>query len=96
MASRTRFATVLKMLPSLPGWVIDDVASVREEVEEWLGTTEAERWHLAKACARDAIWAIRASGMAGRILEHVDPLPESTVRALERLRSRAGWGSDVR
>jgi hypothetical protein len=42
------------------------------------------------------MWAIRASGMAGRILEHVDPLPESTVRALERLRSRAGWGSDVR
>jgi len=84
------------MLPSLPGWVIDDIASVREEVQEWVHTTEAERWHLAKACARDAIWAIRASGMARRILDQVDPLPESTVRALERLRSRAGWGRGVR
>jgi hypothetical protein len=93
MASAPQFATVFGMLPRLPGWVVDDVTSVREEVKEWVGTTEAERWRLAKACARDAIWAIRASGMARRILDQVDPLPASTVRALERLRTRAGWGS---
>lgn len=84
------------MLPKLPGWVIDDVASVREEVKEWRGTTPAQRWHLARACARDAMWAMRAGGMASRIASHVDPLPESSVRALERLRRDAGWGRDPR
>lgn len=80
------------MLSKLPGWVVDDVTSVREEVAEWIGTTPAERWQLAMLCARDAIWATHLSGHPARILEQVDPLPESTIRALERLRRQAGWG----
>ncbi len=80
------------MLAKLPGWVVDDVTSVRAEVAEWIGTTEAERWRLARLCARDTIWAVNASGHRDRILGHEDPLPESTVRALERLRRKAGWG----
>ncbi len=84
------------MLSKLPGWVVDDVTSVREEVKEWAGTTPAERWRMAQMCARDAMWAIRASGMAQRILDQVDPLPESTVRALQRLRHEAGWGRERR
>lgn len=78
------------MSGELPGWVIDDTSSVLEEVKEWRGLTPRELWRLAEACSRDAMWAIRASGMAQRILDHVDPLPESTIRALERLRQRAG------
>jgi hypothetical protein len=84
------------MRGKLPGWVVDDVTSVLEEVEEWRGTTPAERWRLAQACARDAIWAARASGMAERILDQTDPLPESTLAALERLRRVAGWGREHR
>lgn len=80
----------------LPGWVIADDASVLEEVKEWRGTTVAERWRLAQACARDAMWAARASGIASRILEQQDPLPESTLRALERLRAATGWGRGAR
>ncbi len=80
----------------LPGWVTDDVASVLEEVKEWRGTTATERWRLAEACARDAMWAARASGMPRRILDQVDPLPESTLRALERLRRASGWGHEHR
>ena len=80
------------MAMKLPGWVVDDATSVREEVQEWRALTVAERWRLAQACARDAIWAARASGMAQRILEHEDPLPPSSVAALARLRSDAGWG----
>jgi uncharacterized damage-inducible protein DinB len=74
------------VLAKLPGWVIDDDASVREEVAEWKGLSPAERWKLAHLCARDAIWAARISGDLQRILDYVDPLPESTVTALERLR----------
>jgi hypothetical protein len=84
------------MLEKLPAWVVDDVTSVREEVKEWRGLTAAQRWRLARACAKDALWAARASGMVDRILDRVDPLPESSLRALERLRREAGWGSGRR
>jgi hypothetical protein len=79
------------MLADLPGWVIDNAASVRAEVAEWRHLSEAELWRLAVLCSRDTIWAIRASGEASRILERVDPLPSDTVEALARLRRQAGW-----
>jgi hypothetical protein len=81
------------MAIELPGWVVDDVTSVRREVEDWKATTPAERWRLAVLCSRDAVWAAKASGNPQRIFDHVDRLPDSTVRALERLRRQAGWGS---
>jgi hypothetical protein len=77
----------------LPNWVVDDVASVRAEVAEWAGLTDAERLQLAKLCAQDVLWAARASGDPRRILDRVDPLPESTQRALARLRKSANWGN---
>jgi len=81
---------------ALPGWVVDDVTSVREEVAPWRDLTPAERWKLAKLCARDAMWAARASGNPQRILDRIDPLPESTVAALARLRRASGWGNGGR
>lgn len=84
------------VLSKLPGWVVDDESSVRDEVAEWIGTTPAERWHLAKLCSRDAMWAARTSGNPQRILDQLDPLPESTIVALQRLRRQAGWGDDGR
>ena len=80
----------------MPGWVVDDVTSVREEVKEWAGLTPCELWRLAKACARDAMWAARASGMRGRILQHEDPVPQSTTIALARLRRLAKSADDRR
>jgi hypothetical protein len=77
------------MSRALPAWVVDDVASVRAEVAEWAGLSDGERWRLARLCARDAMWAARASGNPRRILDYADPLPESTLRALERLRNEA-------
>lgn len=74
-------------LAKLPGWVVDDTRSVLEEVAPFVGATPAELWQHTADCAEDAMWAIRASGMAERILAHEDPLPESTVRALARLRA---------
>ncbi|MEQ9077410.1 MAG: hypothetical protein RLP09_26350 [Sandaracinaceae bacterium] len=83
------------MLDELPGWVVDDAESVRREVEEWRGLTPAELWRLAELCARDALWAAKASGHGERVLSYQDPLPESTVQALARLRRQHGWGSDA-
>lgn len=79
------------MLPKLPGWVVSDEESLRDEVRDLVGTTPAERWQQAVLLSRDAMWAVRASGMAERVLLHEDPLPESTIRALARLRLAAGW-----
>jgi hypothetical protein len=31
------------MLTKLPGWVVEDAASVRAEVAEWVGLSPAER-----------------------------------------------------
>ena len=78
-------------MSKLPGWVVDDVTSVKNEVAEWRGLSSAELWRLATLCARDAMWAMRVSGRRDAVLAHEDPLPESTVRALERLRREAGW-----
>ena len=54
------------MLDRLPGWVVDDDASVRAEVAEWRDLTPAERWRLAVLCSRDVMWAARASGQPAR------------------------------
>ena len=84
------------MLTRLPGWVVDDATSVREEVADLVGASPEQLWRMAKRCARDARWAVRATvdGHAdpGRVLDHRDPLPPTTLAAMARLRKQAGWG----
>jgi hypothetical protein len=84
------------MLSQLPGWIVDDATSVRDEVAEWRDLSPAQRWRLAILCSRDAMWAARASGDPARILDRSDPLPTSTLAALARLRRAAGWGDGDR
>lgn len=74
-------------LAALPGWVVQDVESVRDEMAPYVGASPEALWRHTEDCARDAMWAVRASGMAARVLAQEDPLPESTLRALARLRS---------
>ena len=76
-------------LAKLPGWVTDDATSVREEVAPYVGATAAQLWRHTEDCARDAMWAVRASPFPERVLAYEDPLPESTVLALARLRRGA-------
>lgn len=76
------------MAAKLPTWVKDDAQSVREEVAEWISTTPAERWRLARLCSRDAMWAARASGRLKQVLDASDPVPQSTTAALARLRTK--------
>jgi hypothetical protein len=40
------------------------------------------------------MWAARAGGMRQRVLDQVDPLPESSIAALARLRREARWSVD--
>ena len=73
-------------IAELPGWAVDDVTSVRAEVAPYVGASVTQLWHDTEDCARAAMWAARASGMEQRVLSFEDPLPPSTVAALERLR----------
>jgi hypothetical protein len=75
-------------LEKLPGWIVSDADSVRAEVAPYIGASRAELWRLTEDCAKDAMWAVRASGMAERVLAEEDPLPASTLEAWARLRSQ--------
>lgn len=63
----------------------DDVRSVRAEVAPYVHASPAELFRHTADCARDAMWAIRASDVPDRALRATDPLPESTIVALRRL-----------
>jgi hypothetical protein len=71
----------------LPGWVISNEASVWRETEQSRKQTPAERWvDVVAACDMLRLyWDI--PGYAERVKSAVDPLPESSVRALARLRA---------
>ena len=73
---------------ALPGWVVDEDASIRVEVEPYLAMSPAELWEATRACARAAVWALGFHERPEEALAHVDPLPASTEAALARLRSR--------
>jgi hypothetical protein len=74
------------MTEKLPGWVVDDATSVREEAAPYRDLAPAQRArHLAAVC-RAGARLLRARSDAAIVRDYRDPLPASTVRALARLR----------
>ena len=73
-------------LEKLPGWVVDEDESVRSDVARYVGMPAEDLWRELEDCARDAMWAVRASSFPERALAYEDPVPESTRVALARLR----------
>lgn len=73
----------------LPGWVVDPKRSVREKCEPYRHMTPEERardlWDVCSAAAQ--LLALNTN--RSRVLSLQDPLPESSRRALARLRSQA-------
>ncbi|HEX6241633.1 MAG TPA: hypothetical protein VFZ61_12085 [Polyangiales bacterium] len=72
---------------SLPGWVIDNASSLREEAAPYVALAASERARMLAAACRAGARLLRARPDAARVLDHVDPLPESSERALARLRA---------
>ena len=74
-------------LDKLPGWVISNEESVWRETAQSRRQTPAERWRdVIAACGiLDFYWNI--PGYADRVRNAVDPLPDSSVKALARLRA---------
>lgn len=71
---------------ALPKWVTSNEASVWREVEQARRQTPSERWaDVAAACDMLRLyWNL--PGYPERVRSAVDPLPETSVRALARLR----------
>lgn len=74
-------------LSKLPGWALSEEEGARAEAERWASMSAAELWREVEDCARDAMWAVRASPFPDRVLAYEEPLPESTIVALRRLRA---------
>lgn len=74
------------MLDKLPGWVISNEESVRREAGPYRDMTIEERARLRAAACRQAARQIAWRADRDRVLAWVDPLPESSVLALVRLR----------
>lgn len=68
---------------------MDDATSVADEAAPYVHVTDRERLrHLASACRAGAkILKLRDDAQVA--LDYEDPLPESSVRALARLRTEA-------
>jgi hypothetical protein len=74
-------------LEKLPGWVVGDDASVRDEIADYVGATPERLWDLTRKCARSAVWALGFHPDRKATLDREDPLPASTLAALARLRA---------
>jgi hypothetical protein len=77
------------MVRRLPSWVISNAESVEREAEPYRSMTPEERAHAMGAACRAAARLLAARSDRDLVLAHEDPLPDSTRRALERLRSAA-------
>lgn len=71
----------------LPKWVTENAQSLQEEARDYVGLTPSERGALLAAACRAGAKLLRARPDAARLLERIDPLPESSERALARLRA---------
>lgn len=84
-------------MAEVPKWVVDDAASIAEEAAPYVTMRAEERLqHLAAAC-RAAARLLELREDAQIALDYEDPLPESSLRALARLRAEArGPSHDAR
>lgn len=80
------------MAAKLPAWVVSNRESVLAEAAPYRYLSAAERaQHLAIAC-RTSARMLRARPDRLRVIALKDPLPESSVAALARLREQARRG----
>lgn len=77
------------MLTQLPRWVVSNSESVRREAQPYRDLTVEQRLALVRRACADAMLLLAMRPDRERALEYPDPLPESTKRALARLRQIA-------
>jgi hypothetical protein len=76
----------LECMMKLPAWAVDNQTAVAREAAPYRGLSPTERLRLTAIACRGAARQLAARADRDRLLDHRDPLPASTVSALERLR----------
>jgi hypothetical protein len=76
-------------MPKLPPWVIDNRTAVAREAAPYRGLSAEARWRATAAACRAAARQLAQRADRERLLAFRDPLPESSVRILQRLRAAA-------
>ena len=74
------------LMGRLPGWVVDNRTSVEREAAPYRAMTAEERWRATAAACRSAARQLANRPDRERLLDYRDPLPDSSVAALRRLR----------
>lgn len=85
------------MAIDLPGWVISGAESARDKARQSRDLSLEERLRASEAVCATAAYMLALNPKRTRVLQWVDPVPESTVAALERLRASAArpWGDSA-
>ena len=73
-------------MPGIPKWAVDNRTAVAQEASPYRGLTAQQRWRLLAAACRGAARQLANRPDRERILAYRDPLPESSVAILARLR----------
>jgi hypothetical protein len=76
-------------MAELPKWVVDNRTAVAREAEPYRRLTPEARWRATAAACRAAAQQLAHRPDRQRLLDYRDPLPESSVRLLRRLRAAA-------
>jgi hypothetical protein len=81
------------VITRVPPWAVDDAVSVRREAAPYRELAPEARAALMAAACRAAARLLASRVDRGRVLAYRDPLPESTRRAVVRLREQAAGGT---
>jgi hypothetical protein len=84
---------MLGIMAKLPGWVVDNRTAVAREAEPYRALTSEERARATAAACRAAARQLAHRADRERMLAYRDPLPESSVALLRRLRAAARRGA---
>ncbi|MFT7625925.1 MAG: hypothetical protein ACI9WU_005117 [Myxococcota bacterium] len=84
------------MAIELPGWVVSGAVSARDKARPSRNRTLTERLDDSAAVCATAAYMLSLNSKRDRVLAFNDPLPPSTLAALERLRRQATrpWNPD--
>jgi hypothetical protein len=74
---------------ALPPWAVDNRTAVAREAAPYRGLTPAQRAQALAAACRAAARQLAERPDRQRLLEYRDPLPQSSVAVLRRLRAAA-------
>lgn len=74
---------------ALPPWAVDNRTAVAREAAPYRGLTPAQRAQALAAACRAAARQLAERPDRQRLREYRDPLPQSSVAALRRLRAAA-------